>query len=130
MVDENSLSQSVSALRRTLGEASGDRCYIETVPGVGYRVDAPERVIEAGERQGTPSIAPATGAGASSPKSVTDARAADSHPLRRMSSPWRLGLPAVAGAAAVALVVGVFATRGLLSAPSNARPQEQAIAVL
>ena len=47
VVEENSLSQAVSALRRTLREASGERRYIETVPGIGYRFIAPVCVLEA-----------------------------------------------------------------------------------
>jgi len=47
-VEENNLNQSVSAIRRTLGERRGDNRYIITVPGVGYRFAAPvKRVLSA-----------------------------------------------------------------------------------
>jgi DNA-binding winged helix-turn-helix (wHTH) protein len=36
-VEENSLSQSISALRRALGEAPSDHRFVVTVPGRGYR---------------------------------------------------------------------------------------------
>src|SRR5580700_9755413 len=36
-VDENSLAQSISALRRALDEKPGDNSYIVTVPGRGYQ---------------------------------------------------------------------------------------------
>src|SRR6202522_1343904 len=36
-VDENSLAQSISALRRALEEKPGDNNYIVTVPGRGYQ---------------------------------------------------------------------------------------------
>lgn len=36
-VEENNLNQSVSALRRVLGESPGENRYIATVPGHGYR---------------------------------------------------------------------------------------------
>ena len=36
-VNENNLNQSISALRRILGERVGDQRYIKTVPGRGYR---------------------------------------------------------------------------------------------
>src|SRR5262245_26096191 len=36
VVEENNLTQHVSALRRALGERTEKR-YVETVPGVGYR---------------------------------------------------------------------------------------------
>jgi DNA-binding winged helix-turn-helix (wHTH) protein len=44
VVEENSLNQAISALRRRLGDANGERRFIETVPGVGYRFIAPVRV--------------------------------------------------------------------------------------
>ena len=37
VVEENNLTQAVSALRRALGGAAGDHRYIVTVPGRGYR---------------------------------------------------------------------------------------------
>src|SRR5271169_7241558 len=36
-VDENSLAQSISALRRALEEKPGDNSYIVTLPGRGYQ---------------------------------------------------------------------------------------------
>ena len=39
-VEDNNLNQSVSAIRRTLGERRGDNRYIVTVPGLGYRFAA------------------------------------------------------------------------------------------
>src|SRR5271156_1251839 len=36
-VDENSLAQSISALRRALEERPGDNSYIVTLPGRGYK---------------------------------------------------------------------------------------------
>jgi eukaryotic-like serine/threonine-protein kinase len=44
-VDENSLAQSVSALRRALEEKPGDNSYIVTVPGRGYQFVAPVQVV-------------------------------------------------------------------------------------
>jgi len=44
-VEENNLSQSVSALRRALGESRGENRYIVTVPGHGYRFAAPVKVV-------------------------------------------------------------------------------------
>jgi eukaryotic-like serine/threonine-protein kinase len=43
-VDENSLEQSVSALRRALDEKPGDYTYIVTLPGRGYQFVAPVQV--------------------------------------------------------------------------------------
>lgn len=37
VVEENTLSRTISALRQALGERAGEKRYIETVSGVGYR---------------------------------------------------------------------------------------------
>jgi DNA-binding winged helix-turn-helix (wHTH) protein len=50
-VDENTLSQSISTLRRSLAERPGDNSYIATLPGRGYQFVAPVR-------QTTPDVAP------------------------------------------------------------------------
>jgi DNA-binding winged helix-turn-helix (wHTH) protein/Tfp pilus assembly protein PilF len=44
-VDENSLAQSISALRRALEEKPGDNNYIVTLPGRGYQFVVPVQVI-------------------------------------------------------------------------------------
>ena len=46
-VDENSLAQSISGLRRALGEKPGDNSYIITLPGRGYQFVAPVTVVAA-----------------------------------------------------------------------------------
>src|ERR1700679_2235813 len=44
-VDENSLAQSISALRRALEEKPGDNSYIVTLPGRGYQFISPVTVV-------------------------------------------------------------------------------------
>ncbi|MFZ1918904.1 MAG: winged helix-turn-helix domain-containing protein [Terriglobales bacterium] len=44
-VDENSLAQSISALRRALEEKPGDNSYIVTLAGRGYQFVSPVRVV-------------------------------------------------------------------------------------
>src|SRR5580692_2730695 len=44
-VDEHSLAQSISVLRRSLDEKPGDNSYIVTLPGRGYQFVAPVRVL-------------------------------------------------------------------------------------
>ncbi len=44
-VDENSLAQSISVLRRALEEKPGDHSYIVTLPGRGYQFVATVRVV-------------------------------------------------------------------------------------
>ena len=46
-VEENNLSQSISALRRVLGEHKGDNRFIVTVAGHGYRFAAPVTILSA-----------------------------------------------------------------------------------
>src|SRR5215471_7383688 len=49
-VEENNLSQNVSTLRRALG----NRCYILTVPGSGYRFATDIKTIDVREKQASP----------------------------------------------------------------------------
>ena len=58
-VEESNLAQNVFVLRRALGEERGERRYIVTVPGVGYRFVAPVR--ELGAAEGARRPRPATG---------------------------------------------------------------------
>jgi eukaryotic-like serine/threonine-protein kinase len=44
-VEENNLTQNISALRKVLGEGLGEQAYIETVPKLGYRFVAPVRDV-------------------------------------------------------------------------------------
>ena len=46
VVEENNLTQNISALRRTLGEKSRDNRYIATVPGRGYKFVAEVRQLD------------------------------------------------------------------------------------
>jgi TolB-like protein/Flp pilus assembly protein TadD len=46
IVEENSLNQNISLLRRVLGECPGEYRFIVTVPGRGYRFVAPVRTID------------------------------------------------------------------------------------
>jgi len=45
VVEENNLNQVISALRRALGDGSGGRRFIITVPGRGYQFVAPVREV-------------------------------------------------------------------------------------
>src|SRR5215469_4809190 len=44
-VDENRLAQSISALRRALGEKPGENSYIVTLPGRGYQFVLPVQAV-------------------------------------------------------------------------------------
>lgn len=56
VVEENNLSQSIAAIRRTLGERPGEHKYIVTIPGRGFRFVAPVETPLAGA---APADAPA-----------------------------------------------------------------------
>jgi TolB-like protein len=62
VVEENTLSRTISALRQVLGERAGRSRYIETVSGLGYRfiqsvTVAPGRAADTAPRPHEPSIA-------------------------------------------------------------------------
>src|ERR1700685_2729726 len=60
-VDENSLAQSISALRRALEEKPGDNSYIVTLPGRGYQFGAPVQVVAPGNGGTLPALATNSG---------------------------------------------------------------------
>src|ERR1700722_1336708 len=53
-VDENSLAQSISALRRALEEKPGDNSYIVTLPGRGYQFVLAVHVVASANRDALP----------------------------------------------------------------------------
>lgn len=59
-VEENNLPQSISALRRALGERKGENRYIVTVAGHGYRFAAPVKIVRVVDS----TVAEASGRGA------------------------------------------------------------------
>src|SRR5580700_8762366 len=56
-VDENNLTQSISALRRALAEKPGDNSYIVTLPGRGYQFVAMVQVVDSGNGNRLPEVA-------------------------------------------------------------------------
>jgi len=58
VVDEHSLAQSISALRRVLEEKPGDNDYIVTVPGRGYQFVSPITVVPAAVAAESSSVIP------------------------------------------------------------------------
>jgi TolB-like protein len=61
VVEENNLNQVVSALRRALGDGSGGRRFIVTVPGRGYQFVAPVREVRDEARSSAPAVHAPTG---------------------------------------------------------------------
>jgi eukaryotic-like serine/threonine-protein kinase len=62
-VDEHSLAQSISVLRRALEEKPGDNSYIVTLPGRGYQFVAPVRVVSQESLSIVPDAAKSAGPG-------------------------------------------------------------------
>jgi DNA-binding winged helix-turn-helix (wHTH) protein/TolB-like protein len=60
-VDENSLAQSISALRRALEEKPGDNNFIVTLPGRGYQFVSPVQVVTSEKQNAQTEEAPGTG---------------------------------------------------------------------
>src|ERR1700689_1378747 len=60
-VDESSLAQSISVLRRALEEKPGDNSYIVTLPGRGYQFVSPVTVFSPERLSVIPDVAPPSG---------------------------------------------------------------------
>lgn len=109
VVEENNLTQNISALRKAFGEKLNEHRFIVTIPGRGYRFVAPVRMLERSEisyaHESALPLAP-------------------SHPIAAQRRLW-VGIAAIAIAA-----LGTIAWR-LTSRPSEAIPSHpQTIAIL
>lgn len=116
IVEENNLTQNISALRRIFGEKPGSHRFIVTVPGRGYRFVAPVRLAPAGAT--TQNASPPSAAEPAAPEIAllkTDERAAAA-PSRREIHAWLL-------LAAFLLLAGAVAIWLLPSKP----PQNRAV---
>ena len=105
-VDENSLMQSVSALRKALGERPGANKFITTLPGRGYQFIAP--VSLAGVPEATPESKGETGddgSGAGLQPGRPTARVVAEERRARLSGRWLTGWIA---AAALLASAGVY----------------------
>lgn len=105
VVEENNLTQAISALRHALGAGAGDHRFIVTVPGRGYRF-----------------VAELEDAGAQAAADLAPARTPHGHPLsgdgaRVFGRGFRWGV-----LAAIAIVVGVIVLTALkMHAPETAK---------
>jgi Tol biopolymer transport system component len=126
IVDENNLPRGISTLRKALHERPGQRDYIATIPGVGYRFVAD--VVECEE---LPAIAGTdltdSGAVALVPSALptdeiepptTGITAASAVPPDRRVRPWRWALTAAFGAVAMAVVALAWTTSTPQSTPA------------
>jgi DNA-binding winged helix-turn-helix (wHTH) protein/Tol biopolymer transport system component len=112
VVEENNLNQCVLTIRRALGEEAGERAFILTVPGRGFKFVAPVVVMPRARQPlagGSPALddAPAVPAAAPGP-AVALPNAA--RPVRGLRGGW---LPLTGAALGLALIGGAI----LLSRP-------------
>lgn len=114
VVEENNLTQAISAIRRALGVVAGEQRFVRTVPGHGYHFvaqvtvlgDPPDPADVLGVAAGTGSAADG-GPDAATPGLETPA--ARLLLRRRRSDTWRR--PLLAGTLALAVLAGVVAWR-------------------
>jgi DNA-binding winged helix-turn-helix (wHTH) protein/TolB-like protein/Flp pilus assembly protein TadD len=127
VVEENNLSQNISALRRALGETPDQHSYIVTVPGRGFRFVAPVSTRADEEARG------GTAAAAPGPDAVRADVAETSAAAKDRPAGGRRGnlrLVALVSALAVILVVtGLYLWRARTGTTPAASPTK-AIAVL
>jgi DNA-binding winged helix-turn-helix (wHTH) protein/TolB-like protein len=122
VVEENNLTVAMSGLRKALGEGSGDRRYILTVPGRGYRfvteVRAEPLRVSAGEGDGGIGV----GAGQSRAEQVSPlATAAGDDQTRVVGAGARR--PAAWMFAMAAIVAGILVGAGYLAFTRAGRPR-------
>ena len=107
-VEENNLSQNISALRRIFGEKPGDKRFIETVAGRGFRFIPPVEWVE----NNGPEQPPAADGGDTHLHPAADLRSGSSRLIR--NSAYAVGF-------AVLLTVGIYWWVGGQSQSDNLR---------
>jgi DNA-binding winged helix-turn-helix (wHTH) protein/tetratricopeptide (TPR) repeat protein/TolB-like protein len=129
-VDENSLAQSISVLRRAFEEKPGDNSYIVTLPGRGYQFVSPVQVVASEDGSTLPELATAASRGSSGllfqKHTIQTSVITTNEEKEQLSLPaprsWPLArLVGVLAVAAVA-VAGVYAWKQFRRAPSPTQP--------
>lgn len=113
VVEEANLSQSIFMLRKALGDTSGTRHYIVTLPGRGYRFAEPVRVItseDANDEDGGDSHQQAQAASPASEGAIAWP------PRNRWKYPLLLGAGSIALAVAAAMLVRIHGPAALPTA--------------
>ncbi len=126
VVEENNLNQCILALRRALGETAGERRFILTVPGRGFKFVAPVRAVPAA-REVAASEAPASEVRVSevpTPKIAASEPPPPDAPRRR--GPSRVKLM-VAGSALLAVILAVVFALVVRSGPVTVPTEYEAL---
>jgi DNA-binding winged helix-turn-helix (wHTH) protein/Tol biopolymer transport system component len=113
IVEENNLSQCILTLRKALGETAGERRFILTVPGRGFKFVAPVTVVPnlpplSGSSISLPDGAPAAPSQASASVGAREAVSGSAQPQatgrRRWMLPAAIGVVALGAASIVAVL--------------------------
>lgn len=108
VVEDNNLNQCILVLRRALGESAGDRRFILTVPGRGFKLVAPVRAIPVTEDTSPADSLPPGSASRSPPPPAPPPIATS--PERPLDRPVRGRLLVIGSAlVAIAILAGVSA---------------------
>jgi DNA-binding winged helix-turn-helix (wHTH) protein len=127
-VDENSLAQSISALRRALDEKPGDNSYVVTLPGRGYQFVAPVRVVSQENLAIVPDAATVASHSSSGllfqQQTIRTSVITEEKQQLSLPTPRRRGVVALVAAFAIAgiAVAGIYAWTQFHRAPTPANP--------
>jgi DNA-binding winged helix-turn-helix (wHTH) protein/tetratricopeptide (TPR) repeat protein/TolB-like protein len=125
-VDENSLAQSISVLRRAIDEKPGQNSYIATLPGRGYQFVSPVQIVAQQKETSVPDLGIANSnlsTGLLLQQTIrTSVIREEELELKAPPSRSRAVLPLVAALAAVAFA-GFYAWRQVHPAPSQMQPR-------
>jgi DNA-binding winged helix-turn-helix (wHTH) protein/Tol biopolymer transport system component len=110
IVEENNLSQCILTLRRALGETAGERRFILTVPGRGFKFVAPVSVVANQQPISLSPPAPSESAATQAQESVPGIVRRPAASRRRWMLP--VGVGVALGAALIGAVVYLVGSRG------------------
>ncbi len=113
VVEENNLNQCIFTLRKVLGEAAGERRFILTVPGRGFKFVAPVNVIPNPSYEPRTNADPAIGRGPAPTEPAAGAAAMPASARTRRQKTW-----IAAAACTIILAIG-FAELHLNSQPPS-----------
>jgi DNA-binding winged helix-turn-helix (wHTH) protein/Tol biopolymer transport system component len=106
-VDEHSLAQSISVLRRALEEKPGDNSYIVTLPGRGYQFVSEVQVVTPGVGNAPPDV---TASGGSNPSGlIFQQHTVETSVITSNQEKEQLSLPALPARPLIRAIAGLLA---------------------